>query len=88
MVNWAKSFKNKRVLPKRSRKARLYQGRGAVSRGKLGKIVQKQESFAQKEKKRETSSRNPATLPANPQNNNELIAQHKQNQKDVHLFHK
>jgi len=35
-------------LPKRSRKARLYQGRGAVFGGKLGKIVEKQESFAQK----------------------------------------
>jgi len=51
VVNWAKSFKNKRILPKRSRKARLHQGRGAVSRGKLGKIVEKQWSFAQKEKK-------------------------------------
>lgn len=51
VVNWAKSLRNKRILPKRSRKARFYQGRGAVSRGKLGKIVEKQESFAQKEKK-------------------------------------
>jgi len=50
-VNWAKSLRNKRILPKRSRKARLYQGRGAVSRGKLGKIIVKQENFAQKEKK-------------------------------------
>jgi len=38
-VNWAKSLWNKSVLPKRSRKARLYQGRGAVSCGKLGKII-------------------------------------------------
>ena len=51
MVNLAKSFKNKRVLPKRSRKARLHQGRGAVSCGKLGKNVEKQESFAQKKNK-------------------------------------
>jgi len=44
-------LRNKRILPKRSRKARLYQGRGAVSCGKLGKNVEKQENFAQKEKK-------------------------------------
>jgi hypothetical protein len=48
VVDWAKSLRNKRILPKRSRKARLYQGRGAVFCGKLGKIVQKQENFAQK----------------------------------------
>ena len=51
MVDWAKSLRNKRILPKRSRKARFYQGRGAVSCGKLGKNVEKQENFAQKEKK-------------------------------------
>jgi len=62
-VDWAKSLRNKSVLPKRSRKARFYQGRGAVSRGKLGKIVEKQESFAQKEKERETSSRKRSRVP-------------------------
>ncbi len=52
-VNWAKSLRNKRVLPKRRRK---------------------------------TNSQ--SQLPANPQNSNELIARHKQNQRDAHLFHK
>ena len=47
-MDWAKLLRNKRVLPKRSRKARLHQGGGAVSRSGLGKIVEKQESFAQK----------------------------------------
>lgn len=63
MVNWAKMLKNKRILPKRSRKARLYQGRGAVSRGKLGKIVEKQESFAQKEKKNKFTKSVPQSPP-------------------------
>jgi hypothetical protein len=48
VVNWAKILRNKRILPKRSRKERLHQGRGAVFGGRLGKIVEKQENFAQK----------------------------------------
>ena len=41
VVNWAKMLRNKRILPKRSRKERLHQGRGAVFGGRLGKIIVK-----------------------------------------------